>query len=429
MSSLPRAASRVAHFVQDVWSVFSPLAARTGAVNLGQGFPNFPPPDFVKHAAAASIAPDMNNQYAHPKGAPALRQQLAATFSPLFGRALDVETNMLVTAGANGAIYAALNAYVNEGDEVAILEPFFDIYEPAITLNGGTPVYVPLRLVHDAAAGADKLVDHASDWKLDIGELRSKLTLGKTKVIIINTPQNPTGKVFTRDELHEIGKVAKEFNLLVIADEVYERLVYDGKQHVRIATLSEDLWHRTITVGSAGKTFAVTGWRLGWAIGAPEIVKNVLNAHTRIVFCANAPLQLAIASSLSQAADRDYYATQTGEYAARRDKLLACFRSLGLRATIPEGSYFILVDTSRIAIPDDEWAEVSAVDMPSTNRDWRVCYWLTTKIGVAAIPPSSFYSRENAHLAENLARFCFCKTDETLDEAVAKLEALRAYIR
>ncbi|KAI9150967.1 arylformamidase [Blastocladiella emersonii ATCC 22665] len=414
---LPRCSDRVAHFVQDVWSVFSPLAIKTGAVNLGQGFPNFPPPAFIKEAAAKAIGPDLNNQYAHPKGQLALRKELATTFSPLFGRALDVEENMVVTAGANEAIYATLAAYLNPGDECIMMEPFFDQYEPNVTLNGGVPVYVPLR--QQPGSG---------DWTLDIAELQAKIT-PRSRVIIVNTPHNPTGKVFTRAELLAIGAVAAEHNLLVIADEVYERLVYAPHAHVRMASLSEDLWNRTVTIGSAGKTFAVTGWRLGWAIGAPDVIRNVLNAHTRIVFCANAPLQLAVADALREARETGFYATQVDEYAARRDVLLAAFNDLGLTATVPHGSYFVVVDTARIAIPDDEWAEVCSVPMPSANRDWRVCFWLTTKIGVAAIPPSSFYSPENAHLAENLARFCFCKTDETLRQAVAALSKLKAYIR
>ncbi|KNE57821.1 hypothetical protein AMAG_04668 [Allomyces macrogynus ATCC 38327] len=424
---LPQCADRVSHFVQDVWSVFSPLAVKTGAVNLGQGFPNFPPPQFIKDAAAKSIGPDLNNQYAHPKGHLPLRKEIAATFSPLYGRKLDVEKNILVTAGANEAIFATLSAYLNPGDECIMMEPFFDQYEPNITLNGGKPVYVPLRLHHKKGAKVSDN-DSAADWTLDIDELKAHIT-DRSKVIIINTPHNPIGKVFSAEELRAIGQVAIDHNLLIIADEVYERLVYGDKEHVRIATLSQELWERTVTIGSAGKTFAVTGWRLGWALGPESIIQNILNAHTRIVFCANAPLQFAVADALHEANKRNYYATQVSEYAARREKLLACFKDLGLRVTVPDGSYFILVDTSRIAIPADEWKEICAVPMPSTNRDWRVCYWLTTKIGVAAIPPSSFYSPENAHLAENLARFCFCKTEETLDQAVAALQKLKPYIK
>ncbi|KAI9220880.1 PLP-dependent transferase [Blastocladiella britannica] len=423
---LPRPSERVAHFAQDVWSVFSPLAIKTGAVNLGQGFPNFPPPAFIKDAATTAIHTDALNQYAHPKGNLPLRTELARTFSPLFGRDLDVETNMVVTAGANGAIYAALSAYLNDGDECVVLEPFFDIYEPAITMNGGKVVYVPLRL--RSGLPESTTTTTGSDWTLDLHELERHLS-PRSKVLILNTPHNPTGKVFTRAELLAIGEVARKHNLLVIADEVYERLVYSGAEHVRLATLSDDLWNRTLTVGSVGKTFAVTGWRLGWAIGSEDIVRNVLNAHTRIVFCANGPLQSAAATALTHASESDFYETQTAEYAARRDTLLECFASLGLRATVPDGAYFILVDMSKVEIPDADWAEVCAVPMPSHNRDWRVCYWLTTKVGVAAIPPSSFYSRENAHLAENLARFCFCKTDETLLQAVERLQALRKYIK
>ncbi|KAL7750890.1 arylformamidase [Sorochytrium milnesiophthora] len=424
---MPASSKRVAHFAQDVWSVFSTLAVQTKAANLGGGFPNFSPPKFIKDTAAAALQHDALNQYAHPRGALGLRkaQALSTTFSPLYNRQLDVEREVIVTAGANEAIYATSCAYLDPGDECIMMEPFFDQYEPNVTLNGGVPVYVPLRM--QANAAATKRTVTSADWKLDIDELKSKIT-ARSKVIIVNTPHNPTGKVFTRQELLDISKVAVDNDLLIIADEVYERLVYKPFEHVRIATLSKELWNRTVTVGSAGKTFAVTGWRLGWAIGPDEIVSNILNAHTRIVFCANAPLQEAVASALATADRQDFYTQQVAEYDRRREKLVSALEDAGLACTVPEGSYFILADTSCIRIPQNEWDEVCRVPMPSTNRDWRVCYWMTTKIGVAAIPPTSFYSNDNAPLASNYARFCFCKTDETLDAAAAALQKLKQYI-
>ncbi|KAI9136541.1 pyridoxal phosphate-dependent transferase [Paraphysoderma sedebokerense] len=419
-------ADRVSHFTQDVWSVFSPLAVKCNAVNLGQGFPNFPPPEFIKNAACDAIRSNPSNQYAHPRGTPDLRKALSKTFSPLFNRELDPESNIIVTAGANEGIYATLSAFLDPEDECIIIEPFFDQYEPNITLNGGVPVYVPLRLDPSAPKDAHGNVSSGS-WKLDISELKSKIT-SRSKVIIVNTPHNPVGKVFSRQELLEIGKVAIENNLLILSDEVYERLVYKPDEHVRIATLSEELWNRTVTIGSAGKTFAVTGWRLGFLTGPKELVQHVLNAHTRIVFCANAPLQTAVTEALNTSLHTPYYETQIREYLNRRDKLISGFKKIGLSLTVPQGSYFVLVDTSKIRVPDEDWKEIEKVKLPSDNKDWKMCYWLTTKIGIAAIPPSSFYSPTNAHLASDYARFCFCKTDETLNEALKRLEVLGKYV-
>ena len=330
-------------------------------------------------------------------------------------------------------MYASFLAFLNDGDEVICFEPFFDQYAPNISMSGGKIVHVPLR-APTTTQSAQNL--KASDWKVSIEELESKIS-PKTRMIILNTPHNPIGKVFTRQELEQIAAVAIKHELLVISDEVYDRLVYDDAQHVRMATLP-GMWDRTITVGSAGKSFCVTGWRVGWLIGPQHLIHPSLIAHSRIVFCTNAPLQDAIASGLEQVEEGNgFFEQQVQEYQSKRDFLAGVFQEIGVPITIPEGSYFILADISRFQIPESELQECEATEakfclggrVPPRSYDWQVCRWLTVKMGVAAIPPSEFYGEENRHLAEKYARFCFCKTQETLDEARKRLLKLKDYIR
>ncbi|KAG9298434.1 hypothetical protein G9A89_008698 [Geosiphon pyriformis] len=389
---------KVAHFEQDVWSIFTPLAAQLNAVNLGQGFMNFPPPDFVKEAAKNAIMDNECNQYSHPKGRIRLRKALAKAYEPLFGnRNLDPEMEIIVTAGANGGMYAIFAGYLDDGDEVILMEPFFDQYVANITMNGGVPVYIPLRVEGDSNSTIS-----SAKWTLDIAELRSKIT-PRTKIIVLNTPHNPVGKVFSRDELHEIGQVAIDYNLLIISDEVYDRLYFRPDTHERIANLP-GMWERTITVGSGGKTFGTTGWRVGWLIGPAILIETALAAHTRILFCTNSPLQEAIAIGFEKADENQYFDTQIVEYGRKRDKLMRVFDELGLPYTIPQGSYFILVNTSRIKIPPGYPFPAIIKNRP---KDFQTCYWLAKEIGVVGIPPSEFYSPPNRHLAVDYARFAF----------------------
>ncbi|CAG8465198.1 9239_t:CDS:2 [Dentiscutata heterogama] len=404
-----KVAERVAHFKQDVWSIFTPLAAQLKAVNLGQGFMNFPPPDFVRKAAITAINTDDCNQYSHPKGRLRTREALAKSYSPLFNRTLDPETEVITSAGANEGLYAIFAGFLDDGDEVILIEPFFDQYIANITMNGGVPVYVPLR-----PHGDTNKIMSSRDWKLDINELRSKIT-PRSKILVFNTPHNPVGKVFSKEEMLEIAQVVKEHNLLLVSDEVYDRLYYKPDVHERIANLP-GLWERTITVGSGGKTFGTTGWRVGWSIGPKNLIKTVLAAQTRIE---------AIAISIEEADTHDYYEENIVLYEQRREKLCKALSDAGLPYTIPQGSYFILANTKRINIPENyEYPEV----LNGRPRDFKVCYWMAKEIGVVAIPPSEFYSEENRHLGEDYARFAFCKTDETLEAAAKALLKLKKYI-
>ena len=406
------AAERVRGFGPTVFAEFTALANQVGAVNLGQGFPNFAAPDFVKAAAQAAIAADLN-QYARCAGHPRLVQALAALYSPLFGRDLDPFSEIVVTTGATEGIFATIQALVEPGDEVILIEPFYDSYPAAVRMAGGRCVYVPLRGPARATS--------AAQWILDTDELTVAFSPA-TKLLILNTPLNPLGKVFTRGELQEIATLAIAHNITVLSDEVYEWMVYPDAtthagppvEHVRIATLP-GMAERTITLGSAGKTFSVTGWKIGWAIAPPLLAHALVMAHQWIPYAVATPLQEAVAMAFEQADAHDYFNALHTMYRHKRDRLLGALQSAGLAPITPAGSYFIVVDTSSLplAIP------------PGMRRDVAVCRWLTTEVGVAAIPPSPFYSEAHAGLADNLARFTFCKTDDLLEEAARRLQAAR----
>jgi len=243
-------------------------------------------------------------------------------------------------------------------------------------------------------------------------------------MIIVNTPHNPVGKVYTRPELEKIAALAEEFNLLVMADEVYDCLVFDNKEHVRIATLP-GMWERTVTVGSAGKSFAATGWRVGWLIAPPSIIMPTLAASTRIIFCTNSPLQEAAAAGLEQAAERQFFETQLREYQERRDVFVSTLDQLGVKYTLPEGTYFVLMDSSNIKFPDDYPFPES---VSGRGRDFRACWFIAMEVGVSSIPVSEFYCREHLSLGESYIRFSFCKDLDTLRAAGERLQKLKKYL-
>lgn len=402
-------ATRVRGFGTTVFTEFTALALQHNAVNLGQGFPNFSAPDFVKEAAQTAIANDLN-QYARAAGHPRLVRALAAVYGPLFGRELDPLTEIVVTVGATEGIFATMQALVEPGDEVILIEPFYDSYPAAVIMAGGTPVYVPLRPKADS--------NSAADWVLDLDELRAAIS-PRTRLLVINTPQNPVGKVYTRQELTELATLVQEHDLLVLSDEVYEWMTYPDAdhavEHVRLATLP-GMWERTITLGSAGKTFSVTGWKIGWAIASRPLAAALFAAHQWIPFAVATPLQEAVAVAMEQVEERGYFQWLSSMYKDKRDKLATVLAEVGLRPIIPQGSYFIIVHTDHLDVPLE----------PGYRRDYSVCRWFAREVGVAAIPPSPFYSAEHADLTDNFARFCFCKTDETLEEAAVRLRrALR----
>ncbi|EAU84906.2 aminotransferase [Coprinopsis cinerea okayama7 len=379
---------------------------------------NFAPPKWVTKAAEDALQDVAPNHYSHPRGRIRLREALKNFYSPLLNRDLDVESEILVTSGANEGQYSVFTAFLEQGDEVIMFEPFFDQYLPSVTFNGGKPVYVPLH-----PPTSSKLQSSSGEWTIDFDELKRAVT-PRTKMIIVNTPHNPVGKVFTKEELEEIAAIAEENNLLVMSDEVYDSLVFDGKEHFRIATLP-GMWDRTVTVGSAGKAFAATGWRIGWLLGPPSIIQPTLAATTRIVFCTNSPLQEAAACGLEQAQERKFFETQLAEYAERRAILCDAFDRLGLKYSLPEGSYFVLLDISKVKFPEDYPFPKSVL---GRGRDFRACWFIAVEIGVSSIPVSEFYCEEHARIGEAYARFAFCKDIDTLKAAADKLQKLKAYI-
>lgn len=428
----------------DVWSTFTP-AVFPDCVNLGQGFMNWAPPAFIKDALRDFTDERIDvHHYSHPKGRPRLRQALADTQSASYrkprdaskdvvssgatpqlradeGVALDPETEIQVTAGANGAIYCAMTAFLEPGDEVIFLSPHFDQYECEVTFMGATPLYVPLL------PPAQTQGSLASDWQVDWAALEAAMARPRCRAIIFNTPHNPIGKVYSLEELQKMAALCVKYDQLVVSDEVYDILTFDNQPHIRIAAL-EGMWNRTITIGSGGKTFAATGWRIGWAVGPEHLIKPILVVHTRITFCTNSVAAEAVAVGLERAPALDFYEEQRREYAARRRQLGAALDALGLPYTVPQGAYFIMADASALAVPDD-------YQFPETLQPhYRLAYFVAKEAKVVCIPATAFVSKEHVPLYESWLRFSFCKDEGgkgggDIEEAGRRLQALKKYIK
>jgi len=409
-----RLARRIAGFGTTIFTEMSALAAQHGAINLGQGFPDFPSPDFVKQAAAAAINADLN-QYAPMPGLPHLRQAVAAQWQRDHGHMIDWQTDVTVTSGATEALCSAALALLNPGDRAIILEPAYDAYAPDLIMAGAVPIYVKLHppQVEDRAAG----MRHGSGtpnphppspisqaWHFDPAELRAAFT-HRPKLILLNTPHNPTGKVFTRAELELIAALCQEFDVLAIADEVYDRMVYEQATHISLADLP-GMWERTLTLNSVGKTFSVTGWKIGWAVGPAALNQALRAAHQWVTFATSTPFQEATAVALDLVATSSYYPQLHAEYDARRLLLRQILERAGLPTLPVEGSFFISADISALGFADDR----------------AFCRFLTTEIGVAAIPTSAFYADSSS--APAIARFCFAKQHATLEAAGERLQRL-----
>jgi len=301
---------------------------------------------------------------------------------------------------------------------VVVVEPVFDIYMGAIAMSGATPKFVTLK---PKPIGPNQQ-QSAVDWELDLGELEAAFN-SKTKLFIINNPHNPTGKVFTRKELEDISNVVKKFpHVAVVSDEVYEWMVFDDAEHVRIATLP-DMWERTLTIASSGKTFSITGWKIGWVIGPKYLVQAVMNVHQYIPFCICTPLQEAVADAFEEAQKIDYFKWLKEMYQTKRDFLVKVLKDAGLEPVIPQGTYFVLADLSNIVLHGNEGKEKTVTGMNTHLKDWNICRFLTTDVGVAAIPLSAFYFGGVAN--SQYARFTFCKTDSVLEEAAKRLQNLK----
>jgi aspartate/methionine/tyrosine aminotransferase len=382
---------KVAHFTESVIREMTRQAMLHGAVNLAQGFPDFPAPAEIKRAAQEAIAAEVN-QYAITWGAKSLRNAIARQMQEWQGIAVDPETQITVCCGSTEAMISTLLAVCNKGDEVVIFEPFYENYGPDSVLSGAKPVFVKLR---PPKTGND-------EWTFDERELRAAFH-GQTKAIILNTPNNPTGKVFTRSELELIRDLCVEFNVLAITDEIYEHILYDGTQHISMASL-DGMSERTVTINGLSKSYSVTGWRVGWAVGPPAVTNAIRKVHDFLTVGAPAPLQEAGAAALGL--PRAYYENLAIGYRARRDRLMPALTEAGFRCFRPRGAYYVMTDISAFGFADD---------VAFTK-------YLVKEIGVAAVPGSSFYNdpRDGA----KQVRFAFCKKDATLDEAGKRLRKL-----
>jgi N-succinyldiaminopimelate aminotransferase len=366
----------------------SELAVATGSVNLGQGFPDTDGPQEVAAAAADAIRRGLGNQYPPGAGIPELRHAIAAHQQRFYGLEVNPDTEVLVTAGATEAIAAALLALVEPGDEVIAFEPYYDSYAACITMAGGVRVPVTLR---------------APGFRPDIDELRAAIT-SRTRLILLNSPHNPTGSVFTLPELTAIAELACERDLLVVSDEVYEHMVFTGR-HVPIASLP-GMAGRTITISSAAKTFSFTGWKIGWATGTPELVAAVRTVKQFLTYVSGGPFQYAITHALAM--PDEYYASVASDLAVKRDLMCDGLATTGFDVYRPEGTYFITTDIRPLR-------DVSGLEF---------CRWLPTAAGVVAIPMQVFY--DNLTAGQFQVRFAFCKRKEVLTEALTRLSALPA---
>jgi aspartate/methionine/tyrosine aminotransferase len=391
--------ARASQFTESVIREMTRVALAHGAVNLSQGFPDFPAPDEVKAAAVAAIDEDVN-QYAVTWGAPTLRAAIGEHMARHYGVQIDPDRQVTVCCGSTEAMIATLMATMNDGDEVIVFEPFYENYGPDAILSGATPRYVTL---------------HAPDWTFDSDELRAAVT-PKTRAIILNSPHNPTGKVFSRAELEVVAALCREHDLLAITDEIYEFITYDGVRHVPLTSL-DGMAERTITISSLSKSFSVTGWRVGWAIAPPALAGAVRKVHDFLTVGAPAPLQQAGAAALRL--PDAYFASLAGHYAARRDRCLAMLTQCGFAPSAPAGAYYVMTDT-RAPIAR---ARAQGLTPPAPGDDVAFARWLAAEVGVAAVPSSSFYRAGSG--GRDSVRFCFCKRDETLAEAERRL--LRAF--
>ncbi len=386
---------RVEAFGTTVFSEFSKLAQEAGAVNLGQGFPDFDGPLSVKASAIRAIE-NGPNQYAASRGSPRLRSAIATHARRFYGQQVDPNTMVVVTSGATEAIFDAVLALTSPGDEVVLFEPFYDSYLASVAYAGAVPRFVPLRPPADAEG----------TWTFLESDLRAAVN-ARTRVILLNTPHNPTGKVFTPTELALIGAAAREVGAIVVVDEVYEHLVFSPARHVRLGADAR-FADSVLTISSAGKSFSFTGWKVGWALGPPALVEAVARVHQYVTFATASPFQEAVAEAL--ASPDDAYASFVRDYAARKAQLAGTLGAAGFRVLESEGTYFLNADYAGLK------GDVSDVEF---------CRFLTREIGVAAIPLSPFL-RPGTPQKLTLARFAFCKTESVLTEAGHRLAALRS---
>ncbi|RAJ60228.1 succinyldiaminopimelate aminotransferase [Streptomyces sp. PsTaAH-130] len=380
---------RLAEFGTTIFAEMSALAVATGSINLGQGFPDTDGPEEIREAAVRALRDGRGNQYPPGPGVPELRTAIAAHQLRRYQLSYDPDTEVLVTAGATEAIAAALLALLEPGDEVVALEPYYDSYAASIALAGGRRVPVTLR-------------PHEGSFRLDLDELRAAVT-DRTRLLLVNTPHNPTGTVLTRAELAAIAELAVERDLLVVTDEVYEHLVFDDAEHLPLASFP-GMRERTVTIGSAGKTFSFTGWKVGWVTAAPALVSAVRAAKQFLTYVSSGPFQYAVAEAL--ALPESYYDGFRRSMRERRDILSAGLTAAGFEVFRPAGTYFVTTDIRPLGEKDG----------------FAFCRALPERAGVVAIPNAVFYDDREA--GAPFVRFAFCKREDVLREAAERLRAM-----
>lgn len=409
--------------VYSVWVEFIQLSLDHKPLNLGQGFPDYESaPAHVAQGLsnAATGENKLLNQYTRGFGHPRTVQAIANLYSELIGHQLNPNSEVLVTVGAYEALFCAINGFLHPGDEVIIIEPFFDCYAPMTSAAGGVPVYIPLRDTQPTSTGPKS----SADFKLDPAELASKFST-KTKLLILNSPHNPLGKVFDRAELEMIARLCVQHDVICISDEVYEWQVYKPHEHIRMCTLP-GMYERTITIGSAGKTFSMTGWKLGWAYGPAPLIRNLQIVHQNCIYTSNTPTQEAVGRGfetevalLRADPEKCYFNRISEELRPKREILARALTEAGMNPVIPDGGYFMVADWTKLK------SLVQLDSEPDKQQDFKFAKWMTKNVKLQGIPPSAFYGDEHKHLGENLIRYCFFKKDETLHEASRILQSWR----
>ncbi|MGZ4152358.1 MAG: pyridoxal phosphate-dependent aminotransferase [Actinomycetota bacterium] len=374
---------KAASFTESVIREMTRLSDLHGAINLGQGFPDFPAPFELKEAAARAIQED-HNQYPVTWGDPDFREAIARTYQRRYGMTVDPETDVCVTCGSTEAMIATMLGLVDAGDEVVIFEPFYENYGPDVIITGAVPRIVQL---------------HAPDWSLDEAELEAAFG-PRTRAIVLNSPNNPTGKVFSRAELEAIARQCVKWDAIAITDEIYEHITFDGREHIPIATI-DGMQDRTVTISALSKTYAVTGWRVGWTVADAHLTAGVRVVHDFLTVAAAAPLQRAGIAALKM--PQPYYDRMKVDYAKRRDTMLSILGDAGFEARSPEGAYYVMADIGHLGFEDDTKAALHLVE----------------HVGVGTVPGSSFFA--NAADGRRLLRFAFPKKLETLEAAGERL--------